>query len=339
MHLTPALVERVLARAPSLRIAVIGDLFLDRYLDIDGTLTEPSIETGLDAYQVVNVRSMPGAAGTVINNLVALGVGAVVPVSVIGVDGEGLELEQALRAMPGVSLDCIVRSPRRRTPTYTKPMLYPGGLHQGHDASRSPPARELNRLDIHPRTPLPPEAEREILAHVAGLSGFDGVAVLDQVALSECGVVTSAVREALPALRMPVLADSRYRIGEFRGAMLKPNERECFAAVPDASGAEGAARQLAARAGKTVYLTRGEQGMSVVDPSGAIAPVKAFPVSGPTDPVGAGDSTTAGILCALASGLVPLEAAYFGCLVASITVQKLGTTGTASPDELRKAIS
>ncbi len=61
--LTGDLVEHILGRIPSLTIGVLGDLFLDRYLDIDAALTEPSIETGLDAYQVVRVRSVPGAAG------------------------------------------------------------------------------------------------------------------------------------------------------------------------------------------------------------------------------------------------------------------------------------
>ena len=50
------------------------------------------------------------------------------------------------------------------------------------------------------------------------------------------------------------------------------------------------------------------------------------------------NSTTAGILCALASGLSLGQAAAFGCLVASITVGKIGTTGTASPDELRSRL-
>src|SRR3954451_10983829 len=94
--LTERLIEDILGRLPSLTIGVIGDLFLDRYLDIDAALTEPSIETGLDAYQVVRVRASPGAAGTVINNLVALGVKRVCAVSVIGDDGEGYELRQAL---------------------------------------------------------------------------------------------------------------------------------------------------------------------------------------------------------------------------------------------------
>src|SRR5438094_8954273 len=102
--LTDAMLRQILERIPALTVAVLGDLFLDRYLDIDGALTEPSIETGLDAYQVTRVRSSPGAAGTVINNLVALGVKRVCAVSVIGDDGEGYELRQALTALRVV--DC-----------------------------------------------------------------------------------------------------------------------------------------------------------------------------------------------------------------------------------------
>src|ERR1700732_1629960 len=87
--LTDSRLEQILQRIPRLTIGVLGDLFLDRYLDIDAALTEPSLETGLDAYQVVNVRPSPGAAGTVINNLVALGAGRVCPIAVLSDDGEG----------------------------------------------------------------------------------------------------------------------------------------------------------------------------------------------------------------------------------------------------------
>src|SRR5262245_41984715 len=117
--LTDTRLEEILARIPSLTIGIVGDLFLDRYLDIDAALTERSIETGLDAYQVTGVRSLPGAAGTVINNLVALGVRRVCPVAVIGDDGEGYELRQALTRLGVVDLAKVVVAPDRRTPTYT----------------------------------------------------------------------------------------------------------------------------------------------------------------------------------------------------------------------------
>src|SRR6202050_990095 len=123
LPLTFESVEHILTEIQRLTIGVLGDLFLDRYLDLDASLTEPSLETGLDAYQVVRVRSCPGAAGTVMNNLVALGVGRVVPGAGIGADGEGYELRQALQDQRVVDLQFLHSDSSRRTPTYTKPML------------------------------------------------------------------------------------------------------------------------------------------------------------------------------------------------------------------------
>src|SRR5437660_1890233 len=94
--LSETLIDAILARLPRLTVGVVGDLFLDRYLDLDARLTEPSIETGLDAYQVTRVRSYPGAAGTVMNNLKALGVDRIEPVTVVGDDGEWHELSHAI---------------------------------------------------------------------------------------------------------------------------------------------------------------------------------------------------------------------------------------------------
>src|SRR5262245_27999893 len=116
--LTEYVVERILAAAPGLTVVVLGDLFLDRHLDLDAALTEPWLETGLDAYQVVRVRPFPGAAGTVINNLAALGVGRIRPVAVIGDDGEGHELRQCLARLPAVDAAGLFAWPQRRTPTY-----------------------------------------------------------------------------------------------------------------------------------------------------------------------------------------------------------------------------
>src|SRR5262245_53872472 len=138
--LTTDLIEHILSAIPQRTIGVLGDLFLDRYLDIDTNLDELSVETGKIAYQVTRVRSYPGAAGTVINNLAALGVGRIYPIAFIGDDGEGYELKQALRATRGVELGGVQPYPGRRTPTYTTPMYG---------------TEEWNRLDIKNRTTTP----------------------------------------------------------------------------------------------------------------------------------------------------------------------------------------
>ena len=76
--------KQILGHYPQQRIGLVGDLFLDRYLQIEPGVCEMSVETDLEAYQVSSVRNSPGALGTVMNNLAALGVGQLVPVSVIG---------------------------------------------------------------------------------------------------------------------------------------------------------------------------------------------------------------------------------------------------------------
>jgi bifunctional ADP-heptose synthase (sugar kinase/adenylyltransferase) len=289
-------VELVLATVGRLRIGVLGDLFLDRYLDIDAALTEPSLETGLDAYQVTRVRPSPGAAGTVVNNLVALGVGTVLPLAVIGDDGEGYELRQALGKLRGLDARGVLVSRSRRTPTYTKPML--------HEPGRPP--RELNRLDIQNRSPLPDADERALLDVLENAwPALDGLVVLDQVSLAECGVVTCTIRDRTAALAArtpsrPILGDSRARIGLFRTVCLKPNQRECLAAGEE-SDLPAAVMGLCRKADAPVFCTRGESGILLAEP-GQDRPceIAGFPVTGPTDPVGAGDSTSAGIICALA---------------------------------------
>jgi bifunctional ADP-heptose synthase (sugar kinase/adenylyltransferase) len=301
--LTGAIVDMILGRIPGLTIGILGDLFLDRYLDLDGALTEPSLETGLPAYQVTRVRSSPGAAGTVLNNLVALGVGHVRLLAVIGDDGEGYELRQALGRLAAVDLTDMVVAPDRRTPTYTKPML--------HEAGRPP--RELNRVDIKNRRRLTRDLENKVLRILdERFPRADAWVVLDQVSEVDCGVVTEAVRDQLADLgarepRRPVLADSRERIGLFRSVMLKPNRRECLHAAglnDDGGDIADAVRRLARRVGRPVFCTTGERGILVADPAlpdVSLRSVPAYSVSGPVDIVGAGDSTSAGIACALAA--------------------------------------
>jgi bifunctional ADP-heptose synthase (sugar kinase/adenylyltransferase) len=173
----------------------------------------------------------------------------------------------------------------------------------------------------------------------------DAVIVADQVSEPDCGVITQAVRERLADLgqQFPtkiLLADSRERIGLFRGVITKPNRSECVRAVgqstvdePESQAVERAARQLAEQTRRPVYCTLGERGILYVDRD-RVERVPGYGVAGPIDIVGAGDSTTAGIVCALCSGAEPREAAAFGNLVASITIQQVGTTGTATPDQV-----
>lgn len=329
--------RRLIATFPQLSIAVVGDLFLDKYLDLDSALTEVSVETGLEAYQITRVRCYAGAGGTVLNNLRALGVGKLSAVSVIGSDGGGYELTRALQSQQ-VDLAAVIASPERMTPTYTKPMLSQAGAA----------TRELNRLDIKNRTPQSPELDRQVMAQLERIvPRVDAVIVADQVSNRNLGVVTDAVRARLSELavehpRCRFFADSRSHIGLFRNMIAKPNQSELQQAIDGNGSTTELARLLSGRTKRAVFATVGSEGILYVDEAGE-QHVPGIAVTGPIDIVGAGDSTMAGIVSALCAGATPPQAARVGCLVASITIQQLGVTGTATPEQVltrfREAIS
>lgn len=325
----------ILDRFSHVRLAVFGDYFLDKYLVIDPALNEPSVETGLDALQVVRVRHSPGAAGTVTNNLAGLEVGGIYAVGAIGDDGHGYELRQGLQRT-GVDMEHLLVLDEMATPTYTKPML----IQQ--DGSEC----ESHRLDIKNRRPLSETVQQRLLAELeAVLPDVQGVIIADQVAEAQLGVVTPLVREGLAELaaahpEIIFFADSRANIGEFRNMIIKPNAHEAARLVSGDSRAEPSdvemqaiGQELARRNAHPVFITLGANGILICEDS-ETAQLPAIPVPEPIDICGAGDSATAGIMAAMSAGASCREAAVFGTLVASITIQQIGTTGHASPPEV-----
>lgn len=334
-----ARLDELLNRFPQLHVLVVGDFFLDKYLIIDRQLSEVSLETGLEAYQVIDIRYSPGAAGTVTSNLRALGI-EVAALGVIGNDGQGYELKQGLIER-GVDIEPLIERADRFTPTYTKPMV----------RERDGREHEIQRLDIKNRSPLPAAVEDLVIGRLRALvPRVDGVIVADQVQEANCGMITDRVRAEIGelALRYPGVvfaADSRARIGLFQHVIVKPNAREAILAVrPDWSGetklelARESGAELFRQNRKPVFLTVGAQGILLFTEVGC-QHVPAVPVSGEIDIVGAGDSVMAGIVSALCCGAQPGEAALVGNLVASITIQQIGTTGTATPAQVREQFS
>ena len=334
--------QSIVGRFPGLRLGVVGDYFLDAYFECDPRLQETSLETGKVCHQVVRTRRQPGAAGTVATNLKALGVGSVEAVGFCGEDGEGFELRRAMER-GGIAMNCFLAVSDRVTPTYGKPCAVRSVSGKREWAV----IEEMNRLDIKNRRPTPVALQQRLMDFVLhGLNRWDGMIVVDQVSEPNCGVITSRVRRFLgtQARLHPdfvTLADSRERIGEFRCLALKPSQREAANAMAATSrrlslrSAREHAQALSRRARRPVFLTLAERGMLIADGSD-VQEARGFPVTGPTDPAGAGDSTSAALLASRACGATLTEAAFIANLAGSITVQQVGTTGTASPVQLLK---
>lgn len=336
--MTPARFAEITDRYASLRLALVGDFCLDRYLEIDPARAETSIETALPVHNVVRVRSQPGGAGTILNNLSTLGVGVIHPVGFCGEDGEGYELQRALAQVPGVRGNLIV-TPQRRTFTYCKPLVVAPG--------RSPV--ELNRLDSKNWTPTPAVIEGMLLHSLDQLaSELDAIIVLDQVDLPETGVVTKRVLETIGFLahlrpELPIVGDSRRGLRGWPASIFKMNLAELCALTGLTSDASlprirETAVHLAQRNQREVFVTLSERGILGAAPNGEVESVPCLPLRGPIDIVGAGDAVTANLTAALAAGATLRESIELANAAASVVIHQLGTTGTASVPQIRELL-
>lgn len=311
-----------------LSVLVVGDICLDHWCRYDPDLSEPSRETGIPRLAVVASETTPGAAGTVTNNLAALGAGRVALLGAVGQDGFGFELMRSL-SVRRVDADLIVRVPDWPTFTYTK-------LINNHTGIEDRP-----RVDFIATQRPPEQYEEELCRRVRDFAGsFDVVIVSDQAETEAGGVVSPLVREelCLSASRHPdtvFWVDSRRRIEHFRGCILKPNHDEANAACQRLFGAPDYRRLRDQAQAPVLIVTCGKYGAKVVTEH-AETPVSTREVENPVDICGAGDSFSAGGALAYAVTRSALDAARVGNLVSSVTIMKPGT-GTALPEEVLAA--
>ena len=330
MIISPDRLNELFSKYDSLKIALVGDLFLDRWYEIDPALDEPSLETGKTAWQIVKKRSAPGAGGTVLNNLSAMRIGRLEAISFVGEDGDGWELIKHLEARH-VGTSGVIVSPEVVTPAYIKP-LFP---------------EEGNRLDIKNFRPTPEGIQRRLIELIErAAEEMDALILLDQVCEADCGVLTEQVREAVARIaeRHPdvlFFADSRAFIDRFRGVTIKCNNLEAARMTGrpvdeerfDPDEVFASMDELEARTGRAAVVTCNRHGIAVKS-DGRRLLVPAVRHSGPIDICGAGDASTAGLVSALCAGATMAEAACVGNLAAGVTVRKLGQTGTASREEM-----
>lgn len=332
-YLTEERLEQLLEDMTRARVVLVGDLCLDAYWYADMTRSELSRETPRFPLPIVRETYSPGGAANVAANLSALGLGYVQAVGVIGEDWRGAILASELEARD-VEIATVIRSSRRTTPTYIKP------IRMGYGEI----TQEDSRLDFQDFTPLPADLEDALIRilHEA-LEEADAVVVGDQL---DPGVVTPRVRQTLIRWAQghpdrPVVVDSRKHIGEFTGMILKPNEMELARAmgvdVAQSLGRDRVAelgRALARAAGRPCFVTLGADGALLCREDRATH-LPAAPVRPPLDIVGAGDAFLAASAAALAAKASYEEAGEMGNLAAAVVVEKLNQTGTASPEEIR----
>ena len=303
------------------RLLVIGDLILDRYLH--GATRRISPEAPVPVVHVEQAEEhRAGGAGNVALNIAALG-GGVTLLGLTGADAEG----EAIRTIRGASqvrcdFDCLED---RRT------------INKLRILSRH---QQLLRVDWE--TPFS-EADGQSLPQ----SFRDRLPAVDVAILSDYGKGTlRASRELVAAARaaeVPVLVDPKsLDFGIYRGAtLLTPNLGE-FEAVAGASRSDAELAERALRVAQecqldALLITRGKDGMTLVQLDGS------EPLHLPTharevfDITGAGDTVIAILGASLAAGLTLPEAVRLANIGAGIVVGKLGTA-SVSVAELHRAL-
>lgn len=322
--------ESVLKEIASTRIAVIGDFCLDVYWMSDMSRSEVSIETGLETRPVREQRYSLGGAGNVVNNIIALGCKNVHAIGLVGADPWGKEMVRLLSCAGADVSGMKVQKHQWDTLAYIKPHI--------NDV-------EQPRMDFGNFNQIDADSEDALIAHLDHtMKNVDVVVINEQV---KQGIHSEGFRIQLKALiarhsNRIFIADSRHFSDSYPGAYLKLNIHEAVRLAginrgPDElvmrTEALQAAEALYQRFAKPVFITRGERGCLVRDESG-ISEIPGIQVLGKVDTVGAGDSLLAGVACALAAGRPNDQAAELGNFAATVTIQKLRQTGTASPAEV-----
>ena len=318
-------VSEILEKIRAVKVLIVGDLCLDRWCRYDPALAVLSRETGIPRTAVVSTEVTPGAAGTIANNLRALGVDVSIATA-IGTDGFGYELEQALRRN-GISAEFVHRAAGLATFTYTKLINCNTGVE------------DLARVDFIQASDLATSIEHAVIARIeAAWVSADVVIVSDQAETQTGGIVTPKVREWICARAAGdpekiVWVDSRVRTEHFHNVILKPNRDEAEASSMRGLGRIDFPAFREYLQAPLLIVTRGGEGASVYSAGGGSLDVAGMRIGNPVDICGAGDSFSAGAAVALRVTGSPEQAVRFGNLVASITIMKPGT-GTASPQEV-----
>ena len=311
-----------LDRLPGLRVGVIGDLMLDRF--VFGSVDRISPEAPVPVVHVRQEQSRLGGAGNVARNVAALGVAGVELVGCIGAGPLGEELLDLVGGA-GIDAGAILQTSGRLTTVKTR--ILGGG-------------QQVVRIDRESTEPMPADVERGLVDRVRALA-CDVIIVSDYAK----GVIGESVMEVLRTRRAagtPVVCDPKQ--GDFslyrETTCITPNAREAAAAeharVHDDATAESVGAKLRARLRTDmVLLTRGDQGMTLLE-DGRPAVHLSTEATEVFDVTGAGDTVIATFASLLGAGAPSEVAARAANAAAGVVIRELGTATITAP-ELRRA--
>lgn len=316
--------EALLGSIKGKKVAVVGDLMVDRYYW--GHVGRISPEAPVPVVEVEQEQVRLGGAANVANNIQTLG-GEPVLVGLIGNDHPG-ELFTEILKERNLSSRGVVVDPDRPTTIKTRVIAH---------------AQHVVRIDNESKADCPERLRHLIVDAVKyNIHELDAIIIQDY----NKGVVTKEVIHELIGVankydKIITIDPKLNNFLEYKHVtVFKPNRRE----VEDAIGGRLKTQSDVERAGEyllkqlqaqNVLLTRGEEGMTLFEANGTISnvPSQAHHVE---DVSGAGDTVISTLTMALTSGATVQEAAALANCAAGVVVASVGIV-PIEPKELAEA--
>jgi len=317
--------EKIIKRFSGVRILVVGDIMLDRF--IWGNVSRISPEAPVPVLVVEKEEFLLGGAANVVNNLHSLG-GKAFLCGVIGDDEMGQRVTQRLDEM-GIERSGVFLEPGRQTTVKTRVIAHHQQMVRiDRETTHHPKASTLRNLSDYLKQ---------------NIKRFDGVILSDYgKGLLTKGIIQDTIRTARNAKKFVMVDPKIKNFIFFRGAtVVTPNTSEASAAskisITDEASLGRAGRALLKRLRcEALVITRGEEGMAIFEPSRQpfLVATEAKEVY---DVTGAGDTVIGTMALALGAGTSIRKAAELANHAAGIVVGKVGTA-TVDQKELTKVM-
>ncbi len=301
--------EEVFEAYKSLKIGVVGDIILDRY--VLGDVERISPEAPVPVVEVRREEFRLGGSANVANNLASMGV----KTYLIGLVGQdyGMHIVKGLLKERGIQ-DMTVQDPSRPTTEKTRILAL---------------SQQLIRIDREERTPPPEKVLRELLERLD--QDFDAIIVSDYAKGVVCKTLMDRIREKRVFFSVDPRPANKYL---YTGAnLMTPNEKEAKQ-MAHAQGLEGLGFYLKEELQlETLTITLGPRGIALFKDN----KVKYFPAKARQvyDVTGAGDTVIAILTATYTAGFDWDIACELANVCAGIVVSKLGTA-TVSHEEVMK---
>jgi D-glycero-beta-D-manno-heptose-7-phosphate kinase len=320
----------IIKRFPQRRILVVGDSVADQF--IYGAISRVSREAPVFILQHEHTETLPGGAANCALNLASLGA----KVSLVGVTGEDKPARALREKLNAAGVDCNGLLTSAGSRTTTKVRILAGQLHSTR--------QQVIRIDYEGETLADPELRARLRDLVTQHTQAVDAAVISDynygVADAEMAAFT---RDAAAVRKIPVLADSRFRLANFVGfSSATPNQDEVEQLLgrefTELAELETAGEALRARLGyRALLVTRGSNGMMLLEDGVPAVHFEAVGAREPVDVTGAGDTVMAAYTLALASDSSFPDAARLANYAGGLVVMKRGTA-SVTPEELENSV-